>query len=244
MAAAALVVTGLGSLAGSVRLATAEAAPIGPDLPLHVALPPADAAPAEDGTPALAAAPSSAPSPARPSVDRAPAARPIAPTASTPTDGAPSPAPVPAAPKPSAVEIPELGLHSELVELGLDEERRLEVPADPGVAGWYAGGPRPGDHGAAVVVGHVDSTAGPGVFWRLRELRPGDRVVVHGADGTSLEFVVDRLEQWPKDEFPTERVYRDADGSQLRLVTCGGSFDDGTGHYRDNIIAFATLVAS
>lgn len=257
MAAAALVVTGLGSLAGSVRLAIAEAAPVGPDLPLHVALPPVDvvppadddahqvdrdARPADGDAPVEAALPSTR-SPAGPSVDPAPVARPTAPAASTTPAPAPSPEPSRAA-APTAVEIPGLGVHSELVELGLDDERRLEVPADPALAGWYEAGPRPGDHGAAVIVGHVDSTAGPGVFWRLHELRPGDRIVVHGEDGASLEFVVDRLEQWPKDEFPTERVYREADGAELRLVTCGGSFDDAIGRYRDNIIAFATLVAS
>ncbi len=142
---------------------------------------------------------------------------------------------------PATVEVPAIGVHSDVVVLGLDDEDRLEVPGDPDVAGWYAGGPRPGEAGAAVVVGHVDWTNGPAVFGRLPELTPGDRVVVHGRDGTATTFVVDRLERWPKAEFPTDLVYHDADGPELRLVTCGGPFDDDERSYRDNIIVVATL---
>lgn len=157
----------------------------------------------------------------------------------------PQPAPQPAGTSPvslpETVEIPAIGVHSDVVALGLDDEHRLEVPGDPDVAGWYAGGPRPGEAGAAVVVGHVDWTDGPAVFWRLAHLAPGDHVVVHGLDGTATTFVVDRLERWPKAEFPTDLVYHDADGPELRLVTCGGPFDEGRRSYRDNIIVVATL---
>lgn len=144
--------------------------------------------------------------------------------------------------RPVALEIPRLDLDAELIELGLDEDRRLEVPADPDVPGWYTGGPRPGDDGPAVIAGHVDSYRGPAVFWQLPELQPGDEIVVHGEDGTTTRFTVDRLGRWPKDDFPTEEVYERADGAELRLITCGGVFDEEARSYRDNIVVFASAV--
>ncbi len=145
---------------------------------------------------------------------------------------------------PVAIEIPDIDVRSALVALGVDDDRRLEVPADADQAGWYAGGPRPGEEGAAVVVGHFDWTDGPAVFWRLNQLQTGDPVHVTGLDGTTTDFIVDRVERWPKAEFPTDLVYQDADGAELRLITCGGSFNDEVGSYRDNVIVFARLATA
>ncbi|MDN5751557.1 MAG: class F sortase [Pseudonocardia sp.] len=119
----------------------------------------------------------------------------------------------------------------------------LEVPRDYALAGWYRPGPTPGEAGPAVVVGHVDSAAdGPAVFFRLGELRPGAEVLVERADGRTAVFAVDRAARYPKDEFPTREVYGPTDHAALRLITCGGDFDAASGHYRDNIVAFARLV--
>jgi len=109
------------------------------------------------------------------------------------------------------------------------------------VAGWYAGGTRPGDPGSAVILGHVDSRSGPAVFYRLRELRPGDTVEVARADGSKVRFAVQRTEQYDKRRFPTDEVYYPTLTPALRLVTCGGQFDHTTGHYRSNVIVFATM---
>jgi Sortase domain len=79
------------------------------------------------------------------------------------------------------------------------------------------------------------------VFFRLRELRPGDEVTVVRADGSAVHFTVDRTEQYPKRRFPTDDVYYPTLTPQLRLVTCGGAFDHAWGHYRSNVIVFATL---
>jgi sortase (surface protein transpeptidase) len=111
------------------------------------------------------------------------------------------------------------------------------------VAGWYALGPRPGDPGSAVILGHVDSKRGPAVFFRLRELRRGDEVRVRRADGSLVRFVVERTEQFPKQRFPTDDVYYPTLTPGLRLVTCGGLFDRRSGHYRSNIIVFAAARA-
>jgi sortase (surface protein transpeptidase) len=142
---------------------------------------------------------------------------------------------------PLRLEIPGIGVSTGLERLGRAPDRTVEVPSDWDVAGWYAEGPRPGDPGSAVVLGHVDSRSGPAVFYRLDELRPGDPVEVVRADGSRARFRVDRTELYDKARFPTADVYYPTLTPMLRLVTCGGPFDAATGHYRANVIVFATL---
>ena len=145
-----------------------------------------------------------------------------------------------ATPAPVRIEIPRIEVASSLVRLGRAPDRTVEVPARWEVAGWYAPGTRPGDPGSAVILGHVDSKRGPAVFFRLRELRPGDEIKVTRADGSSVRFAVERTEQYGKQRFPTDEVYYPTLTPALRLVTCGGEFDATAGHYRSNVIVFAT----
>ena len=93
-----------------------------------------------------------------------------------------------------------------------------------------------------MIVGHVDSKRGPGVFWRLHELPVGAVVTVLTTTGP-IEFVVESVEQYPKDQFPTQDVYGAVPRPALRLITCGGSFDRSIGHYRDNIVAYLVSAA-
>jgi sortase (surface protein transpeptidase) len=149
-----------------------------------------------------------------------------------------------ATPVPVRIEIPRIKVASALDRLGRAADRTVEVPDRWERAGWYAEGTRPGDPGPAVILGHVDSRAdGPAVFFRLRELRRGDEIAVTRADGSTVRFAVDRTEQFPKSRFPTDDVYYPGMTPSLRLVTCGGSFDATAGHYRSNVIVFATLRA-
>jgi sortase (surface protein transpeptidase) len=148
-----------------------------------------------------------------------------------------------ATPAPVRIEIPSIGVASSLDRLGRARDRTVEVPSRWEVAGWYAPGTRPGDPGSAVILGHVDSKRGPAVFFRLRELRQGDDITITRADGSSVRFAVDRTEQYDKRRFPTDAVYYPTLASELRLVTCGGEFDATAGHYRSNVIVFATLKA-
>jgi LPXTG-site transpeptidase (sortase) family protein len=141
------------------------------------------------------------------------------------------------------VAIPQIGVNAPMLKLGLNGDGSLQVPADIRVTGWWAGGPFPGDRGPAVVVGHVDSRGGPGVFYRLKSLRRGDSVFVSRPDGKVAAFVVDSMTVVSKDDFPTSRVYGPVGRAELRLITCGGPFDSSTGHYVDNIIVFAHLTA-
>lgn len=141
---------------------------------------------------------------------------------------------------PLSISIPALGVESELVATGVLPDGTIDVPASADVAGWFNGGPRPGERGPAVIMGHVDSkVTGPGVFWGLRDLELGDVVTVQTTTGAAT-FVVQSVQQYPKDMFPTSAVYGPVPEPALRLITCGGSFDRSIGHYRDNIVVFLT----
>jgi sortase (surface protein transpeptidase) len=118
----------------------------------------------------------------------------------------------------------------------------LEVPKDWGVAGWFSGGPFPGEPGPAVVAGHVDSRSGPAVFYRLPELQQGDLIVVWRRGGVRSRFRVESLKWFSKTAFPTQLVYGSIDTAALRLITCGGAFDSSTGHYVDNLVVFASPI--
>ncbi len=145
---------------------------------------------------------------------------------------------------PVRVRVPAIGVDSDLLDLGLRDNGTLEVPPDGFPAGWFTGAPTPGEIGPAIIVGHVDWNGEPGVFYDLRELSAGDEVTVTREDGSTLVFSVTEVAEFPKDDFPTERVYGNLDYAGLRLITCGGSFDSSTGHYEDNIVAFAQLSGS
>jgi LPXTG-site transpeptidase (sortase) family protein len=153
---------------------------------------------------------------------------------------APAPAAAPAA-LPVSLTIPAIGVQTNLIHLGLASDGTLQVPSTTKVAGWYTGSPRPGDVGAAVIAGHVDSVAGPGVFFQLRQLHPGDLVYVKRADGSVAAFTVTNVQQYLKTQFPSAAVYGPVPDAELRLVTCGGTFDYATGHYLSNVVVDAVL---
>ena len=151
-----------------------------------------------------------------------------------------------AAPKPVAspvsLTIPLIGVRTRLVMLSLTSTGELQVPSSTSVAGWYTGSPRPGATGPAIIVGHIDSLTGPGVFYRLSELAAGDKIYVKRADGTLVEFRVTSVQTYLKDRFPTQDVYGPVPDPELRLITCGGAFDYASGHYLNNIVVYATEV--
>jgi sortase (surface protein transpeptidase) len=140
---------------------------------------------------------------------------------------------------PLQLSIPAIGVHTPLVRLGLNPDGTLQVPTDFTVAGWYSLGPGPGDPGAAIIAGHVDSKRGPAVFYRLGELAPGSVVRIALADRTEAVFRVYAVREYAKAAFPASLVYAPTPGAELRLVTCGGVFDRQTGHYLDNVVVFA-----
>ncbi|KQO01677.1 peptidase C60 sortase A and B [Arthrobacter sp. Leaf234] len=172
-------------------------------------------------------------------------------TAGVPTpDAATPPAAVPDAlpevlprSEPVTLSLPSTGTTTDLMSLGLQDDGSLEVPpGEPGSpAGWYNQSPTPGERGPAVVLGHVNATdGGAGVFASLRDLGEGDTIKVTRKDGSVATFVVQRGEQYAKDEFPTIQVYGNTNGAELRLITCDG-YDPETGLFDDNYVVYATL---
>jgi len=142
---------------------------------------------------------------------------------------------------PVRIEIPAIGVSSPLVRLGLNPDGTVEVPDDFARAGWFAGGPQPGQIGPAVIAGHVDSRTGPAVFYRLHELRPGDQVRVVRADRRVVRFEVEAVASFPKESLPGQEVFGATPWPSLRLVTCAGSFDRSRQSYRDNLVVSARV---
>ncbi|MET7397093.1 class F sortase [Dactylosporangium sp. NPDC005572] len=145
---------------------------------------------------------------------------------------------------PSRLRIGALGVDTALESLTMDGAGVLASPQEYGEAGWFAQGTMPGDPGPAVLAGHVDSRTGPAVFYKLHELKAGDRILVLRGDapaGTWLTFSVTAVEHYAKAHFPTQRVYGPTPVPELRLITCGGAFDAARHSYRDNIVVYAVL---
>ena len=161
----------------------------------------------------------------------------------------------PAAPKqpslrrsaPVSVAIPDIGVRSPLLRLGLNPDGSIQVPdlaTSADEAAWYEYSVTPGQIGTAVIEGHVDSEVGPAVFYRLGALRPGDHIDVTLADGMTAVFRVTGVREYSKNDFPTEMIYGRTNYASLRLVTCGGTFDYATGHYLSSVVVFASMVSS
>lgn len=197
--------------------------------------------PAEAGTYALntaAATPAPRSTPANP-----PTNPPTASPAPSPTTVGPI---LPAA-TPTHLSIPAIGIDSDLLTLGLNPDGSVQVPPleKNSRAGWYDGSPTPGTLGPAVILGHIDSAKyGPGVFFRLGALKPGDTISVTRSDATVATFRVDAVAEYPKARFPTTTVYGNTTNAALRLITCGGKFDFSERSYQDNIVAFASLISA
>lgn len=197
-------------------------------------------------SPDLSAAPSGASSPANaeavedtegPEGTEAPGK----PESSAEPSAPPAPALEPSGP--AGLRVPAIDVETDdLLPLQVRSDGELDVPEEPDTVGWYEAGASPGQQGAAVIGAHVDSPTGPAVFFRLAELRPGDEVTVPRADGVDAVFEVYGVEQYSKDDFPTREVYGSTGGrAELRLVTCGGTFDRGEHEYTGNVVVYAEL---
>ena len=142
---------------------------------------------------------------------------------------------------PVRISIPAIGVNARIIPLGLNRDRTVEVPKNFAETGWFRPGPEPGEQGAAVILGHVNSRSGPAVFSRLRELRVGAVISVRLQDGSTVKFVARSMLRVPKNRFPTKLVYARTRQPTLRLITCAGPLNWATGHHPDNYIVFATV---
>ncbi|MGR6997761.1 class F sortase [Yinghuangia aomiensis] len=142
--------------------------------------------------------------------------------------------------------MPKTGTDAPFVGLGLEASGQLAVP-DPNdrrLAGWYKDGVAPGSPGTAIVVAHVDTKTGPAAFYGLGTLEPGDTAEITRADGIVATFRVESVELFDKKTFPSTRVYADTADAELRMLTCGGSYDKQNGGYQSNVVVFAKLTGT
>jgi sortase (surface protein transpeptidase) len=143
---------------------------------------------------------------------------------------------------PTRLRIDKIGVSAPVIGLGLAADGSLDTPPGPDVVGWYDKSPSPGQLGPSVIDGHVDWINNIAIFWRLRELVPGDTFAVDRADGSTATFKVTAIQEFPQDNFPTQAVYGNINYAGIRLITCGGQFNTSTGHYDHNIVVFGTLI--
>lgn len=181
------------------------------------------------------------------------AARPDAPqpaaSAATPSPGAsarPEPRSIPPLPAsvPTRIVVPYVRIDAPVGRTGLDATGRVAAPSldDRNFAAWYDGSPMPGAEGTSVVVGHVDANTGPAVFYKAGSLRKGDTIRVLREDGVTAVFTIYGIQVFAKKNFPVERVYGGTGHPELRVITCGGTFNGARG-YSGNVVIFARLTA-
>ncbi|MGW2958232.1 class F sortase [Streptomyces sp. NPDC001220] len=149
---------------------------------------------------------------------------------------------------PERIDIPDLGVQAPVVARGLDAKGGIDPPPfdQPGVVGWYGSGTEPGTAGTALLVGHVDTETRPAVFYKISALRPGETIRVVRADGTVAEFTIDDVRVLPRDHFDAQQAYgaHESGRAELRLITCGGTFDRTTHSYTANVVVSAYLTGT
>lgn len=143
--------------------------------------------------------------------------------------------------KPLSISIPKIQVNTSLVPVGLQPNGAVALPPGFDIAGWYDKSPTPGELGPSIIVGHVDSYKGIAVFWRLRELLPGDKIIISRADGSEAAFRVTSLRQFSQKSFPTQEVYGNIDYAGIRLITCSGTFSETSQHYDHNMVVYGKL---
>jgi sortase (surface protein transpeptidase) len=146
--------------------------------------------------------------------------------------------------RPVRLTIPAIDVATSVGKLGLQADHQVMVPTSTTTVGWYIDGAAPGQIGSAVILGHVDSYLGPGVFFQLKSLKAGDRINLVLADGVVTRFAVTEVVEYSKTTFPDQLVYGSHGTQSLQLVTCGGTFDHATGHYESNVVVYSHLVST
>lgn len=155
-----------------------------------------------------------------------------------------APIPVPQQISGLSLRIDSIGINIPLGKTALAKNRELLVPANPKRAAWYKAGPKPGDSGTALITGHLDDNGGaPGVFYNLKNLKPGDIIYVGREDGAIVKFKVNQLAPYKQDQsFPWSQVYRTNGEAGLRIITCHGAYNPKTGRYSHNLVVYASLL--
>jgi len=143
---------------------------------------------------------------------------------------------------PTAISIPSQQISASVMSVGQAADGTIQMPPlFDWTTGWYDRSPTPGEIGPAIIVGHVDNTRNISVFWRLRYVVAGDKIYISRADGSTATFTVTAIQQFDQANFPTQAVYGNIPYAGLRLITCGGTFNEQTKSYNQNTVVFAQL---
>lgn len=149
----------------------------------------------------------------------------------------------PGTPNPAAITIPSLSINAPFEFLGLNPDHTIAVPVNSQDVGWFIYGPKPGEVGAAVIIGHLDSVKGQAIFANLNKINPGDKILITRDDGSLVTYRVDSLSKFSQNNFPTQAVYGSLPYAGIRLITCGGTWNKKAGHYTENLIVFGTEIS-
>lgn len=151
-----------------------------------------------------------------------------------------SPSPTPALP--DRISIPAIGVNAAVESVGLDSQKRMDVPRTPEDVAWYNLGARPGERGSAVIDGHLDTPTGaPAVFWNLNKLTPSDTITIHDSKGGKYTFVVTSVVSYPYDQVPLQKIFADNSVTGLNLITCSGTWDKGQKNYSQRTVVYSVL---
>jgi len=145
--------------------------------------------------------------------------------------------------QPVQLKIPSLNLTAPIAPVGVDAANSLQIPSQDNAVGWYKNGPLPGTEGSAVIDGHLDSAAGPAIFWTLHNIKTNDQVIVTFNDGSQKTFTVYATQSVPQDNFPTQKVYSDPGFAALNLITCIGTYSRTLGRYSSNLVVYTKLAS-
>lgn len=144
-------------------------------------------------------------------------------------------------PNPSLLNIPSLKINAPFEFLGLNADQTIEVPKNDMSVGWFVYGAKPGEIGATVIVGHLDSIKGDAIFANLNKIKPGDEIKISLEDGSEVIYLAETVSKFSQDAFPTHKVYDRTLYPSLRLITCAGTYNKQAGHYSDNLVVFGRL---
>lgn len=140
---------------------------------------------------------------------------------------------------PVRVRIASLGVDGNVAPVGVNDAGELDVPPDAKTLVWYRHGPSPGEVGSAVIAGHLDWKGVLGTFNSLAATPVGEQVSVTYDDGTERLFTVTAVDLVDKPAVAVDGTFARDGESVLRLVTCGGEFNDDINSYYSNVIVTA-----
>lgn len=142
---------------------------------------------------------------------------------------------------PSKIEIPAIHVEASVQSLGYTEEGGMAVPKNLTEVGWFEPGTKPGNHGNAVIAGHVDGNRGPAVFYDLKKLSIGDDIIISDSTGDTLTFTVSKIESYPYENSPIRELFGPANDQSLNLITCTGPYDDQASTYSERLAIYTEL---